>query len=116
MNGHPRNPELGLWATLHKETGKFIGRCGLLPWNIDGQTEVEVAYTIARDFWGQGLGTEAAQAIMHYAFETLKLTRLICMIEPENKASLKVAIKIGFVFEKKMEDAMGLYHIYSRSK
>jgi RimJ/RimL family protein N-acetyltransferase len=29
MNGHPRHPELGLWATIHKETGKFIGRCGL---------------------------------------------------------------------------------------
>ena len=34
MNGHPRNPELGLWATIHKETGQFIGRCGLLPWTI----------------------------------------------------------------------------------
>ena len=32
MHGHPRRPELGLWATIHKETGKFIGRCGLLPW------------------------------------------------------------------------------------
>lgn len=30
MNGHPRHPELGLWATIHKATGKFIGRCGLL--------------------------------------------------------------------------------------
>ena len=46
MNGHPRHPELGLWATIHKQTGKFIGRCGLLPWEIDGQSEVEVA---ARD-------------------------------------------------------------------
>jgi ribosomal-protein-alanine N-acetyltransferase len=85
MNGHPSNPDLGLWATIHKKTGKFIGRCGLLPWTIDGQQEVEVAYTIARDFWGQGFGTEAAQAIVQYAFETLKLKRLICMIEPENK-------------------------------
>ena len=32
MHGHPKHPELGLWATIHKETGKFIGRCGLLPW------------------------------------------------------------------------------------
>ena len=29
MNGHPEYPELGLWATVHKDTGKFIGRCGL---------------------------------------------------------------------------------------
>ena len=31
MNGHPEYPELGLWATIYKQTGKFIGRCGLLP-------------------------------------------------------------------------------------
>ena len=31
MHGHPMNQELGLWATICKETGKFIGRCGLLP-------------------------------------------------------------------------------------
>jgi RimJ/RimL family protein N-acetyltransferase len=30
LNGHPDYPELGLWATIHKPTGQFIGRCGLL--------------------------------------------------------------------------------------
>jgi RimJ/RimL family protein N-acetyltransferase len=87
-----------------------------LPWTIDGQEEVEVAYTIARDFWGQGLGTEAAQAIVQYAFEQLKFSRLVCMIEPENWASVKVAKKIGMTFEKAMEDEMGPYYLYSRSK
>lgn len=103
MHGHPRRPELGLWATIHKETGKFIGRCGLLPWTIDGQDEVEVAYTIARKYWGQGLATEAAQAILQYGFETLKLSRMVCLIEPENSASRRVAEKIGMNFEKRME-------------
>jgi RimJ/RimL family protein N-acetyltransferase len=37
MNGHPKHHEPGLWATIHKETGKFIGRCGLLPWTIEGR-------------------------------------------------------------------------------
>ena len=75
MHGHPRRPELGLWATIHKATGKFIGRCGLLPSTIDGQSEVEVAYTIAQEFWGQGLGTEAAQAILTYGFGNALLQR-----------------------------------------
>jgi RimJ/RimL family protein N-acetyltransferase len=43
MHGHPKNRALGLWATIHKETGQFIGRYGLLPWTLDGQPEVEVA-------------------------------------------------------------------------
>jgi len=50
MNGHPKFPELGLWATIHKETGDFIGRCGLLPWGLDGQNEVEVAFALSKSY------------------------------------------------------------------
>ncbi len=99
-NGHPRNPDLGLWATLHKETGRFIGRCGLLPWTIEGRQEVEVTYTIARAFWGQGLATETAMAIRNYAFQTLHLDRLICLVDPDNRASQRVAEKIGMTLWK----------------
>jgi len=113
MNGHPKHPELGLWATIHKPTGMFIGRCGLLPWTIDGQYEVEVAYTISRSYWGQGLGSEAAQAILQYGFEKLKLSRLICLIDPDNIASQRVAQKIGMTFEKESEDELGSFWVYS---
>ena len=113
MHGHPKHPELGLWATVHKDNSKFIGRCGLLPWTIDGQQEVEVAYTIAEEYWGQGLGSEAAQAILNYGFEILNLSRLICMIDPENTASRKVAEKIGMSFEKEARDELGTFLIYS---
>jgi len=113
MNGHPRFPELGLWATIHKESGKFIGRCGLLPWTINGQNEVEVAYTIAREYWGQGLASEAAQAILNYGFARLNLSRLISVIDPENVASQKVAEKIGMTFEKEERDELGSFLIYS---
>lgn len=116
MNGHPRFPELGLWATIYKETGKFIGRCGLLPWTIDGQNEVEVAYAIAQEYWGQGLATEAAQAILNYGFERLKLSRLISLIDAENTASQKVAEKIGLAFEKEGRDEVGPFLVYSISK
>ena len=116
MHGHPRFPELGLWATIHKDTGKFIGRCGLLPWTIEGQQEVEVAYTIAREYWGQGLATEAAHAILDYGFEQLKLSRLICRIDEENRASRKVAEKIGMTFEREAQDELGPFMIYSIHK
>ena len=72
----------GLWATTYKPTNEFIGRCGLLPWTIDGRSEVEVAYLLARAYWGRGLGTEAARAILAYGFEDLHLSRLICLIDP----------------------------------
>jgi RimJ/RimL family protein N-acetyltransferase len=107
MNGHPKHPELGLWATIHKETGKFIGRCGLLPWTIEGQDEVEIAYLLDKNFWHQGLATEAAKGIMKHGFETLNLSRLICMIDLENVASQKVAQRIGMTFEKKIDEYEG---------
>lgn len=116
LNGHPRHPELGLWATIHKESGRFIGRCGLLPWTIDGQFEVEIAYLIAKEYWRQGLGSEAARAIRDYAFEVLNLTRLICLIDHENKASIGVAQKIGMRFEKESQDETGSFLVYSMMK
>ena len=116
MHGHPKHPELGLWATIHKETGKFIGRCGLLPWTIEGQYDVEVAYTIAEEYWGQGLGSEAAQAILNYGFEKLNLSRLICIIDPDNSASQSVAKKIGMTYEKEAQDELGTFSIFSISK
>jgi len=116
LNGHPAHPELGLWATIYKETGQFIGRCGLLPWTIDGRAEVEVAYLLAKEYWRQGFGTEAAGAILAYGFEHLQLSRLICMIDRENLASIGVATNIGMTFETETEDEKGPFLIYSRNK
>lgn len=116
LNGHPRHPELGLWATILKENGEFIGRCGLLPWTIDGQDEVEVAYMIDKTYWRRGLGAEAARGIRDYAFTQLGLSRLICMVDPGNEASIKVATNIGMVFEKEGTDELGPFWVYSMSR
>lgn len=124
----------GLWATIYKETGSFIGRCGLLPWTIiigqEGEpaltapsehplgpveSEVEVAYLLAKDYWRQGLGTEAAQAIVDYGFEELRLTRLICLFDPANRASAGVARNIGMTFERDVELDGELVPLYSIS-
>ncbi|HSL28325.1 MAG TPA: GNAT family N-acetyltransferase [Anaerolineales bacterium] len=116
LNGHPKHPELGLWATILKETGQLIGRCGLIPWTIDGQHEVEVAFALSRAYWGQGLATEVARALVQYAFENLRLSRLICVIEHDNQASIKVATKIGMSFERKAKDEYGPFLIYAMSR
>ena len=116
LNGHPKFPELGLWATIHKQTGEFIGRCGLLPWTIDEQQEVEVAFALSKAYWGQGLATEVAQALVHYGFEHLQLSRLICLIEHGNQASIRVTTKLGMTFEKEGKDEKGPFLIYSMNK
>jgi len=113
LNGHPDQPELGLWATIHKADQRFIGRCGLLPWTIDGQEEVEIAYMIAKPYWRQGLGAEAARGIRDYGFQTLKLPRLISMMYPENQASINTAKTIGMTFEKASKDELGSFLVYA---
>lgn len=113
LHGHPRHPRLGLWATILKSTGQLIGRCGLLPWTIDGRDEVEVAYLLGQAYWGQGLGTEAARAIRDYGFEQLGLARLVALIDHENMASRRVAEKIGMTFEKEGRDDKGPYMLYA---
>ena len=116
LNGHPKFPELGLWATIYRETGQFIGRCGLLPWTIDGQQEVEIAFALAKAHWGQGLATEAAQGIAHYGFEQLQLSRLICVIDRDNQGSINVATKLGMLFEKEATDEYGPFLVYAINK
>jgi [ribosomal protein S5]-alanine N-acetyltransferase len=111
---YSEQPGFGLWATIHKETGEFIGRCGLLQWTIEDRTEVELTYMLAQKYWGKGLGTEVAQALMEYGIEKLNLSRLICCIDQENQASIRVAENLGMRFEKMVDTGEGPEMLYAR--
>lgn len=113
LAGHPRHPELGLWATIEKESGAFLGRCGLLPWTIEGKPEIELAFLIAKERWGEGLATEAAHGIIEHARTRLGLQRLICLITPGNERSTTVARKVGMSFERQYADEFGPCQIYA---
>jgi [ribosomal protein S5]-alanine N-acetyltransferase len=101
--GDPEHPALGLWATIHKPSGRFIGRCGLIPWTVEGRLEIEIAYLLAKDFWRQGLGAEVAAALVRHGFEHLGLTRLIAFIDRGNEASKRTAMRAGLAFEREIE-------------
>ena len=53
---------IGLWAVILKETGAFIGDCGITMQQIDGETLPEIGYHIAKQHWRHGYATEAAAA------------------------------------------------------
>ena len=87
---------LGWWAVeLHARPG-IIGCAGLEFLPETGETEV--AYLLGRDYWGQGLATEAARAALHFGFETLGLQTIIGLVHPENQASSHVLEKLGLTF------------------
>lgn len=86
------------WGIEHRADKKLIGitNFGFLS---KEDRRAEMGYTIARKYWGQGLATEAAQALIRYGFEKLDLARIEAVVLPENKASSKVMLKVGMQYE-----------------
>ena len=100
----------GLWAILFKETGDFVGDCGVTDQEVDGVIEPEIGWHVVRTRWRQGIATEAAVAHRDRAFADLGLERLISLIRPENVPSRRVAEKLGMT-EEKETDRAGLMHL-----
>ena len=80
--------------------GELIGDCGPTYHEIEGRQELEVGYDVRRDLWGKGLATEAARAVMGFAFARWQPYRLISLIRPENLQSRRVAEKNGLALDK----------------
>ena len=83
----------GRFAVELKETGNVIGFCGIkyLP-EIDLP---EVGYRYLKEYWGRGIGTEAARVCVDFARDDLKIKKLVALILPENTGSIKIAEKLG---------------------
>ena len=90
----------GLWLVTRRDTGEFVGDCGLTPQAVDGVTELEVGYHVRAVLQGRGYATEAAVACREYAREVLERDRLIAIIDPRNRPSQRVAEKLGLVLER----------------
>lgn len=109
--------EIGVsyWAVIRKEDEQFLGICGLLPEEIEGKAELEVAYRIDDRFWGNGYAPEAAAAAMEYAHAERKMNTVISLILHENSQSMRVAEKNGLVPDgEKMH--VGMKHTVYRKR
>ena len=104
---------VGLWAMELTKTQQIIGDCGIILQEVEGERLYEIGYHLRRDFWGQGLATEAAIACRDWAFAHLKADRLISLIRPENPPSCRVAERVGMTIWKEV-NWRGLPHcVYS---
>jgi [ribosomal protein S5]-alanine N-acetyltransferase len=101
-----RDDGVGLWAMELKspntQTQELIGDCGIILQHVEGERLHEIGYHLRRDFWGQGLATEAAVACRDWAFAHLKTDRLISLIRPENLPSRRVAERVGMTIWKEV--------------
>ncbi len=94
----------GMAALLLTETSEIVGFCGIV--RPGGQEEDELKYALLRSRWGQGLATEAAQAMLAHGAERLGLDQIIATVAAENAASLRVLAKVGMepAGERREED------------
>jgi [ribosomal protein S5]-alanine N-acetyltransferase len=92
---------------------KMIGDCGITRQQVEGEYLYEIGYHLRRDFWGQGLATEAAIACRDWAFAHLKTERLISLIRPENLPSRRVAERVGMTIWKEVNWRGLTHYVYS---
>ncbi len=90
---YEQHPGLGIWVTMDRTTGERLGYHLLN--HIQGESIIQVGYTLARSAWGRGVGTEMARAVLRYGFADLRLPRIAGMASLANVASQRVLLKIG---------------------
>jgi RimJ/RimL family protein N-acetyltransferase len=91
--GHWQLWDAGTWAVEHKRTGAFLGMVGFS--SPEGWPGFELAWTLVRQAWGHGYATESARAARDYAFTVWERDHLISLIAPANRASIRVAERLG---------------------
>ncbi len=90
------------YAVTRREDGVLVGAVGLI---LDTENDsAELGYWIGRDHWGRGFATEAARAVVAWAFESLELHRIHASHFPRNPASGRVLEKLGMTHEGRLRE------------
>ncbi len=89
---------IGMCIMTYKPDGKTIGFSGLQPLEVAG--EIEVGYSIGKEHWGLGIGTEACRGWLDYGFNKHGLERIIAVCDPNNFGSYHIMEKCGMKYEK----------------
>lgn len=92
----------GLWCVTAKPDDTCLGFVGLavprfLPEILPA---IEIGWRLARAAWGQGYATEAARAVVAYAFGTAGLDRIVSVTRPPNRGSWNIMGKLGMTLER----------------
>lgn len=86
---------MGHWAILLDDT--LVGLAHLRPSRELPGEVAEMGWHLAPAYWGQGLATEAAQAVLRHGFDTLGLPAVFALVHESNVGSLKLAQRLGFL-------------------
>lgn len=95
----------GRWAVILKETGEYLGWCGLK--YTPELDEFDIGYRFMQKHWGLGYATESAKACIHYGFEELNIKTIVGRAMTENVNSINVLKKLGMTYlETRIEEGI----------
>ncbi|WP_420345296.1 GNAT family N-acetyltransferase [Pelagibius sp.] len=98
--GHWALMGFGYWLVEERESGRFLGEVGLAEFKRDIKPGFdgapEAGWVLAPAAHGKGYATEAMRAVFAWAGQTRGAERYVCIVDPKNTASIKVAEKCGF--------------------
>lgn len=86
------------WVIIEKSTQRVIGFTQLFDYRPDHR-RADIAYSLVPEYWGRGIGTEIAKAVISYSFTHLQLLRLQAVCDPCNMPSIRIIEKCGFHYE-----------------
>lgn len=89
----------GYWAIEDRASGAFLGEVGFADFRremVPALDAPELGWALVGAAHGRGLGTEAVRAALAWGDRHLAADRTLCIINPENAASLRVAEKVGY--------------------
>jgi ribosomal-protein-alanine N-acetyltransferase len=89
--------------------GTPIGICGLV--KRDGLNEPDVGFAFLSQYGAKGYAVEAARAVMRHAHETLKLPRVVAIVDADNEKSIRVLEKLGLRYEKTLRLGTPLHDV-----
>ncbi|MDP9468757.1 MAG: GNAT family N-acetyltransferase [Chloroflexota bacterium] len=99
--GHWALRGFGQWAVEERDSGRLVGRAGII--NPADWPGPEVGYLLGKRWWGHGFATEAARAAMDWGFREIRFDELISLIDPANTASIAVATRLGETLHDEIE-------------
>jgi RimJ/RimL family protein N-acetyltransferase len=93
---------LGPWGLENKSTSTLTGYCGLdiLDYLPTAEPEVEFSFFVHPNYWGEGLGPEAAGAVFDWAFADLGIDSLVACVVTDNIKSIRALGKLGLTYEQ----------------
>ena len=92
--------KFGYWAVEERSTGLFVGEIGFADFKRDITPSIrglpEMGWVLTSSRHGRGYATEGVRAALAWADQHLPADRTLCLIKPENAASIRVAEKAGY--------------------